>query len=77
MIKTSWRYSKVNKLINYLRSKLIKILLGRSIALFVEEKGSNYYEVEVADSKNRVKLLVLRFEKIGSIRYRLKDYLSF
>lgn len=62
---------------NTMRAKLIKWLLGKDVTIFVKEKGSNCLELEIADSKNRKKLLMCEVEKLTSIRYRLKGYLPF
>ena len=47
------------------RIKLLKILLGNEVTIFVEEKGSNCYEAEVADSKNRIKLVTMNLERLS------------
>lgn len=54
-----------------MRSLIIRWLLGKNITVFVKEKGSGIYEIEVADSKNRKKLVVCEVQKLTTIRYRL------
>ncbi len=60
-----------------MRTLLLKWLLGKDVTIFIEEKGSGIYEVEVADSKNRKKLLVCEAKKITSIRYHLIEFRPF
>lgn len=60
-----------------MQSKLLKLLLGKHITFFIKQKGPNDFEVEIADSEKRKKLLVLNIQKLTASRCRLKDYQSF
>ncbi len=60
-----------------LRQKLLKLLLGKNLTIFIDDIGQNYYRVEVADSKKRIKLLTFTLQKLTAIRYRLVNYQSF
>ncbi|MED3800217.1 hypothetical protein P4604_22900 [Lysinibacillus capsici] len=58
--------------VGQMRSKLLRFLLGRSVTVFVEKLSTGYYEVEVADSQRRVKLIVLEVQQVTPNRFRLK-----
>lgn len=58
--------------VGQIRSKLLRLLLGRSVTVFVEKLDTGYYEVEVADSQRRVKLIVLEVQQVTPNRFRLK-----
>ena len=60
-----------------LRTILLEALLGNEVTIFIEEKGSNLYKVEVIDSNKREKLLIINLNKLSKFRYCLLDYQSF
>ena len=60
-----------------LRTILLETLLGNEITIFIEEKDSNLYKVEVIDSNKREKLLIINLNKLSKFRYCVLDYQSF
>ncbi|SCJ08604.1 Uncharacterised protein [uncultured Clostridium sp.] len=55
----------------------LKTILGNDITIFVKDEGSNCYEAEIADSRNRIKLLNIELRKVSKSRYCVTDYQSF
>jgi hypothetical protein len=72
-----------------LRYLLLKQLLGKNITIFVDElkpyikpnvknqEVRRPYAITIADDKKRLKIMVLKIEKITPVRYHLKGYLPF
>lgn len=60
-----------------MRLFLLKLLLGKNVTTFITQKESDIYELEIADSRKRKRLLRIEVEKVTPIRYRLKGYLPF
>ena len=56
---------------------MLKALLGNDINIFVNEQGQNRYEVEVADSRKRIKLLNINLVRLSKYRYCLINYQPF
>lgn len=60
-----------------MRLFLLKLLIGKNVTTFITQKESDIYELEIADSRKRKRLLRIEVEKVTPIRYRLKGYLPF
>lgn len=56
------------------KTMLLENLLGNEITIFVTEKRPNFYEVEVVDTNNRTKLLVMNLTRLSKFRYCLLKY---
>lgn len=63
-----------NLKVGQIRSVLLRLVLGKSVTVFVTKLSSGYYEVEVADSQRRIRLLVSEVQQVTSKRFRLMRY---
>ncbi|KEI11772.1 hypothetical protein [Clostridium novyi] len=53
------------------------ITISGANTIFFQKKIDEYYQLEIVDSIQRKKLLLLNLKKISSKRYRVIDYQSF
>lgn len=68
---------KLDFYLKKIKKEITQVDTSKNLTIFVKEIGSNCYEVEVADSKNRKKIAILNLEKLTKIRYRLVSYRLF
>lgn len=64
---------KIKIAVGLLKRFLLSVILCKNIIIFVQKKGPAVFEVEIIDSKDRIKLIKIKLQKITNIRYQVLD----
>lgn len=64
---------KIKIAVGAIKGFILSNILSKDITIFVQEKSPAIFEIEVTDSKARVRLTNIKIQKITDIRYRVID----
>ncbi len=56
------------------RAILLIKLLGKNLTIFIVDESTSHINIEVTDSKRRIKLFDMSVYKLSDIRYRLVNH---